>query len=309
MFAQWWFYLFIFLTIFLSSFLFSNPFDSFESELRDYIDSENNQNVELDPQILQLFQPDEDSEESLRSFNGYSPVSSNIRLPSHISVARLISTTVIKSPKVVKGGSYLVKAKDTLSSIAKRYKTTVAHLKQMNGLKSDIIRVGQVLRINGAVSSASVVEGTVYKMRVFAMPVLNGKITSHFGYRRDPFNPNLKNFHSGLDLSAPVGTPIIASSDGVVEFTGRNGGYGNTIIIRHKDGYKTIYAHCSTITVSAGSSVKMGTVIGSVGRTGTATGAHLHFEVMHRGKFINPESALKKVEIVISKSSPSGKKS
>ncbi|MCX7999467.1 MAG: LysM peptidoglycan-binding domain-containing M23 family metallopeptidase, partial [Leptospiraceae bacterium] len=202
-----------------------------------------------------------------------------------------------------------VKAKDTLSSIAKRYKTTVAHLKQINGLKSDIIRVGQVLKINGSVASSSVVEGTVYKMRVFAMPVLNGKITSHFGYRRDPFNPNLKNFHSGLDLSAPVGTPIIASSDGIVEFTGRNGGYGNTIIIRHKDGYKTIYAHCSTITVSAGDQVKMGTVIGSVGRTGTATGAHLHFEVMHGGKFINPESALKKVEIVVAKSPSAGKKS
>lgn len=309
MFAQWWFYIFLFLTIILSSFLFANPFDSFESELRDYIDSENNQNVELDPQILQLFQPDEE-EESLRSFNGYSTVSSNIRLPSHISVTRLISTTVIKSSKVTKGGSsYLVKAKDTLSSIAKKYKTTVAHLKQINGLKSDVIRVGQVLKINGAVSQGSVVEGTVYKMRVFAMPVLNGKITSHFGYRRDPFNPNLKNFHSGLDLSAPVGTPIIASSDGVVEFTGRNGGYGNTIIIRHKDGYKTVYAHCSTITVSPGDHVKMGTVIGSVGRTGTATGAHLHFEVLHRGKFINPESALKKVEIVISKTSSSGKKS
>lgn len=298
MIGHWWILIFIFITVFFSSIVFANPFDSFESELKDYIDSENNQNVELDPQLKELFQPDEKGDEPLNAYNGYSSVSSNIRLPSHISITRLISTTVVKGG-TSKKGSYIVKAKDTLSAIAKRYKTSVAAIKQMNGLRSDIIRVGQNLRLSNVKSTETA--STIYKMRVFAMPVLNARVTSQFGYRKDPFNPNVKNYHSGLDLSAPVGTPIIAAADGIIEFKGRNGGYGNTVIIRHKGGYKTIYAHCSTITVDEGETVKMGTVIGSVGRTGTATGAHLHFEVMLRGKFINPESALKKVEIVITK--------
>ncbi len=306
MIAHLWILLLLFITVFFSSIVFANPFDSFESELKDYIDSENNQDVELDPQLKALFQRDNEEDEPLRAYNGYSTVSSNIRLPSRISITRLISTTVIKKPSSKKG-SYVVKAKDTLSSIAKRYKTTVAAIKQMNGLRSDIIRVGQVLRLSNIPSTETA--STIYKMRVFAMPVLNARITSQFGYRKDPFNPNVKNFHSGLDLSAPVGTPIIAAADGIVEFTGRNGGYGNTIIIRHKGGYKTIYAHCSTVTVKEGETVSMGTVIGSVGRTGTATGAHLHFEVMLRGKFINPELALKKVEIVIAKNPAQANKS
>ncbi|MBP9888285.1 MAG: M23 family metallopeptidase, partial [Leptospiraceae bacterium] len=163
-------------------------------------------------------------------------------------------------------------------------------------------RIGQILRINSTKTTTShMAGGTIYKMKVFALPVLTGRVTSRFGYRRDPFNPSVRNYHSGLDLSAPVGTPVIASAEGVVEFKGRNGGYGNTVIIRHKGGYKTIYAHCSTTVVEVGDFVKMGKVIGSVGRTGTATGAHLHFEVIYKGKLIDPEKALRKIEIVTTK--------
>jgi LysM repeat protein len=296
MIAHWWIVL-IFITLLFSSVVFANPFDSFENELKDYIDSSSNQNLDLDPELRELFKPEEKEDETMKGYNGYSTVSSNYKLPSHIAITRLISTTVIKSGGS-KSATYQVKSKDTLSGIARKFKTQVSLLKKLNGLKSDIIRVGQTIRLSTS-AGVPTKSSTIYKMRVFAMPVLNGKITSRFGYRRDPFNPNIKNYHSGLDLSAPVGTPVIAAADGVVEFRGRNGGYGNTVIIRHKGGYKTVYAHCSTTVVGEGETVKMGTVIGSVGRTGTATGAHLHFEVMHRGKFINPESALRKVEIVI----------
>ncbi len=141
----------------------------------------------------------------------------------------------------------------------------------------------------------------VTKVKVFALPVLNARISSRYGSRKDPFNHFKKNYHTGIDFSADVGTAVIASSDGVVEFTGRNGGYGNTVIIRHKDGYRTAYAHCADIFVKPGESVKMGKVIAMVGRTGTATGAHLHFEVTLNGRYINPETALKKVEIYSSK--------
>ncbi len=300
MIAHWWIFILFLLTVLFSSALFANPFDSFEDELKDYIDSENNQNIDLDPQLKELFQPEDKSETAASNPGTYSSVSSNYKLPSHISVTRLISTTVIKAERPVSGG-YRVKAKDTLSAIARKYRMQVSHLKKMNGLRGDIIRIGQTLRINGSQPATTQMAGTIYKMKVFTMPVISGRVTSRFGYRRDPFNPNIKNYHSGLDLSAPVGTPVIASADGIVEFKGRNGGYGNTVIIRHKGGYKTIYAHCSTTTVEVGDQVKMGTVIASVGRTGTATGAHLHFEVMLRGRFVNPEAALKKVEIVTTK--------
>jgi LysM repeat protein len=292
MILQWWMFLFLLLAVFFSSVLYANPFDSFENELKDYIDSENNQNSELDPELRDLFQPDSEDDFSYKKNTG-----TNFKLPSHIKVSRLISTTVIKAEKK-SNSTYKVKPKDTLSSIAANYGTKVSVIKQLNNLKSDSIRVNQVINISvPKVQTAS----TIYKMKVFALPVVTAKISSRFGYRRDPFNPNINNFHSGLDLSAPVGTPVIASADGVIEFRGRNGGYGNTVIIRHKDGYKTVYAHCSTTIGDVGQEVKMGTVIGSVGRTGTATGAHLHFEVMQRGKFINPESALQKIEIVTAK--------
>ncbi|NBU98899.1 MAG: LysM peptidoglycan-binding domain-containing protein [Spirochaetia bacterium] len=301
MIVQWWMFLFFILVLFFSTVVFSNPFDSFENELKDYIDSENNQNSELDPEIRDLFQPENKEEDEFNFKKSYS--NGNIRLPSHINVSRLISTTVIKSEKNT-STTYKVKAKDTLSSIAGHYNLKVETIKQLNKLKSDNIRIGQILNLSvPRVQTAS----TIYKMKVFALPVVTAKVSSRFGYRRDPFNPNVNNFHSGLDLSAPVGTPVIASADGIIEFKGRNGGYGNTVIIRHKDGYKTIYAHCSTTTVEIGEEVKMGTVIGSVGRTGTATGAHLHFEVMQRGKFINPESALQKIEIVTAKAPQSNK--
>ncbi|MDX1961339.1 MAG: peptidoglycan DD-metalloendopeptidase family protein [Leptospiraceae bacterium] len=306
MIAHWWIFALFCLTVLFTSYVFANPFDSFENELKDYIDSDNNQNTELDPQLKELFQPEDKTSVS----NGVEqdPNVTSYKLPAHISVPRLISTTVVQPTKTVSGG-YKVKHKDTLSMIAKKYRTSVQSIKKLNGLRSDIIRIGQVLNINGVkVASSATAGSTIYKMKVFAVPVINAKISSRYGYRRDPFNPNARNFHSGLDLSAPVGTPVIASADGVIEFKGRNGGYGNTVIIRHKGGYKTIYAHCSSITGEVGDQVKMGTVIASVGRTGTATGAHLHFEVTLRGRFINPESALRKVEIVVAKPN-SGNKS
>jgi LysM repeat protein len=303
MLIQFWILIVFAITVIFTSVAFASPFDSFENELKEYIDSESGQYYEgEDSQIKELFSPDDDSsEEGSKSVGTYSRVSSNYKLPSHIQIARVISTTVIKPTTTVVGG-YKVKSKDTLSTIARRYKMKVEQIKKLNGLKGDLIRIGQVLRINSTKTTTSTMAGgTIYKMKVFALPVLTGKVTSRFGYRRDPFNPSVRNYHSGLDLSAPVGTPVIASAEGVVEFKGRNGGYGNTVIIRHKGGYKTIYAHCSTTVVEVGDFVKMGKVIGSVGRTGTATGAHLHFEVIYKGKLIDPEKALRKVEIVTTK--------
>lgn len=111
-------------------------------------------------------------------------------------------------------------------------------------------------------------------------------ITSYFGYRKDLFTGEIR-YHNGTDVGAPGGTPILAAADGTVTIANGidswGGGYGYHIKIRHNDTFETLYAHCSSICVTAGQEVKQGEVIGYVGTTGNSTGNHLHFEVWQDG--------------------------
>ena len=116
------------------------------------------------------------------------------------------------------------------------------------------------------------------------------RMASPFGYRTDPVYGGTR-FHSGQDFAADVGYPVYVTGDGVVEkvnygFTG----YGNEIIIDHGFGYRTRYAHLSRIDVAKGMKVTRGDQIGAVGKTGKATGPHLHYEVLYKGNAINPYS-------------------
>ena len=112
-------------------------------------------------------------------------------------------------------------------------------------------------------------------------------ITSWFGYREDPFTGEIA-YHSGTDIAAPEGTPILAAADGTVTIANAidswGGGYGYHIKVKHNDTYDTLYAHCSSICVTVGQEVKQGEVIGYVGITGNSTGNHLHFEVWQNGE-------------------------
>ena len=112
-------------------------------------------------------------------------------------------------------------------------------------------------------------------------------ITSWFGYREDPFTGEIS-YHSGTDIGAPGGTPILAAEDGTVTIANAidswGGGYGYHIKVKHNDTYDTLYAHCSSICVTVGQEVKQGEVIGYVGTTGNSTGNHLHFEVWQNGE-------------------------
>ena len=113
-------------------------------------------------------------------------------------------------------------------------------------------------------------------------------ISSHFGYRRNPFT-GATEFHTGIDIALPTGTPIIAAHDGIITFVAHDtGGYGSNLIITGADGVSTRYAHCSVIFVSVGQEVSAGDVIALVGSTGASTGPHLHFEVIRHGVFLNP---------------------
>lgn len=122
------------------------------------------------------------------------------------------------------------------------------------------------------------------------MPVSKEKIriTSLFGWRKNPFNRNVRSFHSGVDFAGRPGTPIYTTGDGVVEANGSMSGYGIVVVINHGYGYKTVYAHLSKATVKPGERVKRGNIIGKLGRTGAATGPHLHYEVVKNGQKVNP---------------------
>lgn len=105
-----------------------------------------------------------------------------------------------------------------------------------------------------------------------------GYLSSSYGYRNDPFTGE-REFHFGIDVSTPVGRPVIAPADGVVLYASKRGSYGNVIVIDHKFGMMTRYAHLSEFNVRAGKRVKRGDVVGYVGSTGRSNGPHLHYEV------------------------------
>jgi murein DD-endopeptidase MepM/ murein hydrolase activator NlpD len=121
------------------------------------------------------------------------------------------------------------------------------------------------------------------------MKPVAGAITSEFGWRRDPFTGRAK-FHQGVDMRAAYGQDVQAAGPGRVVFSGEQGGYGTSVVIEHPDGTRTRYAHLSAALVGAGDSVAQGAAIGRAGRSGRATGTHLHFEVMAAdGRRLPPE--------------------
>ena len=131
--------------------------------------------------------------------------------------------------------------------------------------------------------------GKTAKRRLRATPINGARISSGFGGRKHPIL-GYRKMHTGVDFAAPTGTPVLAAGSGTVEYAAWNGAAGKYIRIRHTDGYKTAYFHLSRINVSVGKYVKQDQIIGKVGSTGRSTGPHLHYEVVLRGKPINPRN-------------------
>jgi murein DD-endopeptidase MepM/ murein hydrolase activator NlpD len=120
-------------------------------------------------------------------------------------------------------------------------------------------------------------------------PLADGIMRSGFGSRHHPILGSVR-MHTGVDWSSNMGTPIFASGNGVIEKAGLEGGYGKYIRIRHANGYETAYGHMSAFArgMEPGKRVRQGQVIGYVGSTGLSTGAHLHYEIMINGRFVDP---------------------
>ena len=202
---------------------------------------------------------------------------------------------------------HIVRKNESIHRIAKMYNLEVMQILEYNDLKSFKLRFGQKLWLESGhnifvsketekkiptkekfkektsdVSQDISVKS--YKKKDLIMPVL-GTVTSEFGNRNGMV-------HKGIDIAASIGEPIYAVLNGIVAFVGTQRGYGNVIILEHKDYVMTIYAHNETNLVRLGEKVKQGQPIATIGETGTASGPHLHFEYRVKGKAINPRDVL-----------------
>lgn len=203
---------------------------------------------------------------------------------------------------------HVVEKGQTLYRIALVYGVDLKALQRANGIRNPRqLRVGQRLTIPGAkqalevppfpepIPAAARIQVAAAGPRIeeirppgidhdpgaWIWPI-DGRYTSGFGARRK------RHIHAGIDVVAPQGTPIYAAREGFVSFVGRQGGYGQLVILDHGDGWTSRYAHASKILVRAGETVDPGEKIALAGRTGRATTSHLHFEIRRNGKALDP---------------------
>lgn len=198
-------------------------------------------------------------------------------------------------PLETKGVYHTVERHQTLYRICKTYGVDIKEVARINGItdhrriqvgeKIFIPRAKKVLKvevyIDDVVMESPERERVVYKKFDFVWPV-EGRLG-------EVFDETENKGHMGIDISSPIGTPIKASSSGRVIYSGNTiKGYGNLIILRHSEEYVTIYAHNQINLVEEGEWVEKGQIIGKVGKTGRASGPHLHFEIRRNNKPIDP---------------------
>lgn len=161
---------------------------------------------------------------------------------------------------------------------------TIASIDERAPIETVSSSGGEDIQILDALQDANFHPVTVSESAV--MPV-DGKVTSEFGFRTHPITGE-RSCHTGLDLAAPMGTPVLAAYSGTVTETNETSGRGKYIRLQHGTSMQTLYCHLSEIDVSEGDEVEAGDVIGLVGSTGMSTGPHLHFEVWIDGVRCNP---------------------
>jgi murein DD-endopeptidase MepM/ murein hydrolase activator NlpD len=257
-----------------------------------------------DPEVLGVPEPEEYSKPHLLTFTSYKvkpgDIIGNIAGETGLSQSTIISVNKIKNARTLQIGQtlripnqdgiyYTVQKGDTLLSVAEKYKSDPDDIKIANELFSDVLYVNSGLFLPGARLGS--VELQEINGDLFIWPV-SGYITSPYGYRANPFG-GARQFHSGMDIGAAMGTPIKAAMAGRVSTVGYTEVLGNYVVISHHSGYRTLYGHMSYVRIKAGVYVSVGQRIGDVGTTGLSTGPHLHFTVYKNGVTVNPRSLLK----------------
>lgn len=190
----------------------------------------------------------------------------------------------------IDGLFHTVKSGENLSGIAKKYELQITALLDANDLSDATVKPGQKIFIPGASMSTFSLRKALGELFIYP---IRGRLTSGFGYRRDPFT-GFRSFHTGVDLAARKGTPVKSVLDGRISEIGYSRVYGNYVIITHAGGYQSFYAHLSKVYVKRRQTVSQGSRVAAVGNTGRSTGAHLHLSIYKNGKLINPLSVLTK---------------
>ena len=192
-----------------------------------------------------------------------------------------------------RGALHIVGRGENVAGIAELYRIPSAEIRRWNRLFIfGGVRPGTVLFIPGAAPRLMTqkIHDFFQKRKLFISPA-SGKYKSGFGWREHPITHG-RNFHKGLDIKAKYGSLVWAAADGVIIAAGAASGYGNVVIIQHKDGFTTLYAHNSVILVSTGQKVHRGQPIARAGNSGASTGTHVHFEVRKDGKPDDPATYL-----------------
>ncbi|WP_324669693.1 peptidoglycan DD-metalloendopeptidase family protein [Geochorda subterranea] len=184
---------------------------------------------------------------------------------------------------VVEWGRYRVQPGDTLWSVARRFGISYEALQRINAIMDPrALRPGQLLWLPSRPTVAGSGAGVS-----FDWPV-TGPITSEYGWRANPFGGSAREFHEGLDIAVPSGTPVKAAAPGVVLQAGWMDGFGYGVVIDHGGGVQSLYGHLSRVGVRAGQAVARGEVIAWSGSTGRSTGPHLDFRIKIDGKTVDP---------------------
>ncbi|MBF8435909.1 M23 family metallopeptidase [Halanaerobiaceae bacterium Z-7014] len=183
----------------------------------------------------------------------------------------------------VRGIMYRIGPGDSFKDLVSKYNLDKEEVKQANNIRNpENISQGKNIILPGAEPEFG------YQDRLnqmFVRPV-EGRISS-------PFGPRWGSHHDGKDYAVPIGTPVKAAGGGRVVYVGWSSGYGNTVILQHQEGMRTLYAHLNSFNVSSGQRVNRGQVIARSGNTGRSTGPHLHFEVRVNGRPVDPAGYLR----------------
>ena len=175
-------------------------------------------------------------------------------------------------------------------------KVDVSDMGNMDMGTVDIQQVQQQIALSvktvGAIKEYLHTQKNLYMATPKGLPV-PGEVSSPYGTRVNPISGRVE-LHRGIDISIPAGTPVLATADGIVSFSGWNGGGGNVVVIEHGQGFSTYYAHNESNAVQVGQEVKRGGVIAHAGSTGNSTGSHVHYEVWRTGRVLNPRDFIER---------------
>ncbi len=179
-------------------------------------------------------------------------------------------------------------AEESLEMLSQLYSVTMEKILAYNDIKNNEIKVGDVLFIRRAkpVYMSESLKSLFYERKLFRSPI-SGVYTSLFGPRVHPITGQ-NSFHEGVDIRAKIGTWVGAAADGKVIYSGWAQGWGHCVRIKHKDGFVSVYAHLSKRNVKTGQKVKSGKLIAKTGKSGRATGPHLHFGIYKNGRPHDP---------------------